>query len=154
MWANMSTTDPKAQRKPIAERLYWQGFHHGADRHAACRDQRHDQQRPQWSVSNGNNPPRPRGGRPKGNGKARKSPDVAARHEKIVTLSDAGLSTHEIAEKVGVGDWMVSRVLLSSAMPGKPLALSSKEEDYPPEACGQVSLSSSSALTAASIAVD
>jgi hypothetical protein len=48
-------------------------------------------------------PPRPKGGRPKGSSKPReRKPDVAARHEKIVALADAGVPTSTIAAEVGV----------------------------------------------------
>jgi hypothetical protein len=49
--------------------------------------------------------------KPKKSKKPKKSPGIAARHERIVELSDQGLSRPDIANQVGIGERMVSRVL-------------------------------------------
>ena len=115
VWQGLSEPDRKAKRKPIAERLYKQGFtmeaiatQLGVVKATISKDLA-------GIVSNGNNQKpvktdtNPKGaGRRKGSTKPRKTVD---KHAKIVALADAGLSKGTIANQTGVGERMVDRVL-------------------------------------------
>jgi IS30 family transposase len=112
VWSGLSKADRKAQRKPVAEKLYKQGFtmEHiatqlGVSHPTIVRDLRefvHDEQTL-----------RPKGGRPKGSGKPRseRAPKAVEREERIAALRDAGLSTAQIAAEVGLGQRAVSQAL-------------------------------------------
>jgi hypothetical protein len=107
VWQGMSSDDRKAKRKPIAERLYKQGFtmeaiatQLGVATWTISKDLKEFS--PQVKTS------RPKGGRPKGSTKPRK---VIDKHAKIVALADAGIAKPAIAEQTGVGERMVDRVL-------------------------------------------
>jgi transposase len=108
VWASLKPKDRKTQRKPIAEKLYKQGFtmeviarQLGVSHITIKRDlsglDHHD-----------TNPPRPKGGRPKGTA----TPKKTERHKKIIELSDGGESPANIASKVGVTRRQVDQVLL------------------------------------------
>jgi IS30 family transposase len=107
VWQSLSEPDRKAKRKPIAERLYKQGFtmeaiatQLGVATWTISKDLKEFS--PEVKTS------RPKGGRPKGSTKPRK---IADKHAKIVALADAGVTKPEIAEQTGVGERMVHRVL-------------------------------------------
>jgi IS30 family transposase len=114
VWANLSATDRKAQRKPIAEKLYKEGFtmeqiatQLGVSHVTISNDLQFvsDLQikKPAKSATN------PKGaGRPRG----KKKQATADKHEKIIALHDAGMKPKEIAALVGYSDpRMVDRVL-------------------------------------------
>jgi hypothetical protein len=115
VWQGLSLTDRKAQRKPIAEKLYKQGFKHeaiatqlGMDVRTIYRDLETF-----VSMSNVKGQGKDTLGRKKstGRGKGTKSSKVVNKHAKIVALADAGLAKPAIAEQTGVGERMVDRVL-------------------------------------------
>ena len=110
VWQSLPPNDRKAQRKPIAERLYKQGFtmeaiatQLGVNQSTITRDL--------TSLCDVHKPSRPKGGRPKGQRPKPKPPEQQQRNEKIVAMRDQGVSSGDIAKEVGVGQRMVDRVL-------------------------------------------
>jgi AraC-like DNA-binding protein len=117
VWANMPPTDRKAQRKPIAEQLYKQGFtmeqiatQLGVSHPTIVRDLKgfvHDEQTS-----------RPKGGRPKGSsrvnpGRGRSSGQAqitpAAEAALARAVLDDGKSLEQAAKEVGLKSDMVAR---------------------------------------------
>jgi transposase len=113
VWANLSSTDRKSQRKAIAERLYREGFTQeaiatqlGVSQSTIRDDLRNLVQttklKPAKTAGN------PKGaGRPKGStGKQTRreaQPQAVAREERVAELMDVGLSARQIAGKIGLG---------------------------------------------------
>jgi len=119
VWSGLSKADRKAQRKPVAEKLYQQGFtmEHiatqlGVSKMQISRDLVNCnialQLKPAKTASN------PKGaGRPKGSGKSRseRAPKSIEREEEIAALRETGLSTAQIAAQMGLGQRAVSQYL-------------------------------------------
>jgi hypothetical protein len=116
VWAGLSPTDRKAQRKPIAENLYKQGFtmeqiatQLGVAQSTITEDLRNlstvDKLKPAKSTNN------PKGaGRPKGRTKSPPRPRVTDPHEQtILALHDQGVPSPKIAVEVGLNERVVHR---------------------------------------------
>lgn len=112
VWATLSLTDRKAQRKPIAEKLYKQGFtmeaiatQLGVTHATISYDLKEfvsDLQIKKPTKTDAN----PKGaGRPKGSKskpRAESAPQAVKREERVAVLMDAGKTAHEIAADLGV----------------------------------------------------
>jgi transposase len=111
VWAGLSLTDRKAQRKPVAEKLYQQGF-------------TMEQIATQLSVSaetisqdlkgfqETGKPPRPKGGRPKGSKKSRHVvPTPHKMQDQVTALMDEGKTVTEIANLTDVGKRQVRHIV-------------------------------------------
>jgi transposase len=119
VWSGLSTADRKAQRKPVAEKLYRQGFtmEHiatqlGVTHKTISKDLKEFV--PEVQIKSVKTSSNPKGaGRPKGSGKPRseRAPKAVEREERVATLRDAGLSVAEIAAEVGLGERAVNQAL-------------------------------------------
>ncbi len=108
VWGTLSSTDRKSQRKPIAERLYKQGFtmegiatQLGVHHSQIVRDLKefvHDAQTQTRTSKRG----RKGEGRPKGSNRKSKPKQTANKELQIIALADKGMSSPEIAATVGV----------------------------------------------------
>jgi IS30 family transposase len=116
VWQGLSSNDRKTKRKPIAERLYQQGFtmeviatQLGVSKYTISMDLRNclvtKQLKPAKTATN------PKGaGRPKGKTKPR--PKVTDPHkDQIVAMHDTGSSHADIAGAVGLHERVVGRLL-------------------------------------------
>jgi transcriptional regulator with XRE-family HTH domain len=116
IWASLSLTDRKAQRKPIAERLYRQGFtmqqiatQLGVTQSTISKDLAE-----LVIVSNGNNSPRVRtASNPRGAGRhpGTRAPQRHYREDQIVALDNQGQTQAQIAAATGVGRRQVRHVV-------------------------------------------
>jgi len=120
IWADLPAADRKAQRKPVAEKLYKQGFtmeqiatQLGVSFQTISRDLKefsHDEKikKPAKTATN------PKGaGRPKGSGK-KSEPKAPKRHYKeteIIALADQGKTIKEVATETGIGQRQVRHVV-------------------------------------------
>jgi hypothetical protein len=119
IWADLSPTDRKAQRKAVAEKLYKQGFtmeriatqldvSFGTVQNDLSNLSETDKSKSAKTETN------PKGaGRPKGSGKPRKSKAKQAdgQEAKIIALAQAGHTSEEIATEIGVSGRNVRRVI-------------------------------------------
>ena len=109
IWQGLSSDDRKAKRKPIAERLYQQGFtmeaiatQLGVATWTISKDLKEFS--PEVKTS------RPKGGRPKGSTKPRRK--ITDPHkDKIVAMSDGGMTYAEIGNSLGIHERVVGRTV-------------------------------------------
>ena len=116
IWAGLSSTDRKTQRKSVAEKLYGQGFtmeqiatQLGVSKMQISRDLSNCniglQLKPAKTATN------PRGaGRPKGSKKSQ-APRPHYKEDEVTALADAGKTQAEIAAKTGVGKRQVRHLV-------------------------------------------
>jgi hypothetical protein len=112
VWASLSITDRKAQRKSMAERLYRQNFtmeaiatQLGVTKMQISRDLRNcniELQLPRTEKR----------GRPKGSGSGyRKGSKSGEIKDRVIQAHDAGVSAGDIAVETGVGERQISRII-------------------------------------------
>jgi transposase len=104
-------------RRRVAERLYQGGMTQaaigavmGVSQQTVMRDL------DAGGLSTMDKPARPKGGRPRGSGKAPKprvvtNPEAVEREQAVSTLVDQGLSTAEIAKQIGLGERNTAQVI-------------------------------------------
>jgi len=120
VWQGLSSTDRRSQRRPIAERLFRQGFTQeaiatqlGASQATIHRDLRefiHDEITPSRTSRRGRvNEGRPRGSRSRR--RTQRQEQNVGRNERIVALSDGGMTATRIAPEVGLGARVVSQII-------------------------------------------
>lgn len=113
IWATLSTKDRKAQRKPVAEQLYKQGFtmeaiatQLGVHHSQIVRDLRefvHDAQiKPAKTSTNPKGAGRPKGKKSKRTGSPELRTYDATVEKKVLDLLDQGMSQEQAAADVGV----------------------------------------------------
>lgn len=116
VWAALSVTDRKAQRKSIVEKLARQGFPQeqiatqlGVSQKTISRDlatldiMTNVEDRGKDTLGRRKSTGRPRN--------SKRSPELEARYDRIVTMSDAGVPTRDIAAAVGMTERGVSQEL-------------------------------------------